>query len=341
MRAARLYAESQAGGDPLGRAHRHGNPQGHRTAQAIACLWSITGNLDIPGGNVIAQPAFGVTTYPFSTQELHDLYGEEFVKRLNEKRIGADSYPCSRTSAAGPSRTCVLEQMETGEPYPIKACLDPDHQHPRRAGGRSQEHYQAALSKLEFNVVVDTFHDAHQHGHRRHHPAGRGHRREGELSPLVVARSSHTRSRRWTRATRRSDWEINLEMAKRLQSERPSPLRDGQGPVRRPPEAVRASPSTSWPPGAAGSLPRGTPTVPYRRHEKGLLRRDGQPGFRTPTGKVELYATSFEEWGLDPLPYYDGAAREPAGAHRSCGRSIRSSSSAGGACRCSSTPSTA
>jgi anaerobic selenocysteine-containing dehydrogenase len=52
--------------------------------------------------------------------------------------------------------------------------------------------------------------------------------------------------------------------------------------------------------------PKGHPcgSTPYRRYEKGLLRNDKKPGFRTPTGLVELYCTSYEKWGLDPLPAY-------------------------------------
>jgi len=42
-----------------------------------------------------------------------------------------------------------------------------------------------------------------------------------------------------------------------------------------------------------------------------LLRADGQPGFETPTGKVELYSKRFEEWGLDPLPYYEEPKESP------------------------------
>ena len=40
----------------------------------------------------------------------------------------------------------------------------------------------------------------------------------------------------------------------------------------------------------------------YRKYEKGLLRADGQPGFATPTGRIELvpYAT-FGAWGIPPL----------------------------------------
>jgi anaerobic selenocysteine-containing dehydrogenase len=34
------------------------------------------------------------------------------------------------------------------------------------------------------------------------------------------------------------------------------------------------------------------------------LRPDGQPGFRTPTGKIELYSTLGEKYGIHPLPFY-------------------------------------
>jgi len=42
----------------------------------------------------------------------------------------------------------------------------------------------------------------------------------------------------------------------------------------------------------------------YRKYETGELRADGQPGFNTPTGRVELWSTLFEQFGDDPLPYY-------------------------------------
>ena len=35
--------------------------------------------------------------------------------------------------------------------------------------------------------------------------------------------------------------------------------------------------------------PDGNPSAPYHRHERGLLRKDGQPGFETPSGRVELW----------------------------------------------------
>ena len=66
------------------------NAEATSTIQALNCLWAITGNIDVPGGNVISRPPFGVTIYPYSTQEVVQLYGEEFVANLTKKRIGAD-----------------------------------------------------------------------------------------------------------------------------------------------------------------------------------------------------------------------------------------------------------
>ena len=45
-------------------------------------------------------------------------------------------------------------------------------------------------------------------------------------------------------------------------------------------------------------------TLSYKKYETGKLRPDGQPGFNTPTGRVELYSTMFRQFGEDPLPYY-------------------------------------
>jgi anaerobic selenocysteine-containing dehydrogenase len=51
--------------------------------------------------------------------------------------------------------------------------------------------------------------------------------------------------------------------------------------------------------------PEGHPSHPYHRFEKGLLRPDRRPGFQTPSGKVELYSSLREEWGLEPIAHYE------------------------------------
>ena len=51
--------------------------------------------------------------------------------------------------------------------------------------------------------------------------------------------------------------------------------------------------------------------VNYRKYETGRLRPDGQPGFNTPTGRIELYSTMFRQFGEDPLPYYEEPQQSP------------------------------
>lgn len=43
----------------------------------------------------------------------------------------------------------------------------------------------------------------------------------------------------------------------------------------------------------------------YKKYEKGLLRPDGDPGFNTPTGLIELKSALYPHWGEDALPYYE------------------------------------
>ncbi len=47
-----------------------------------------------------------------------------------------------------------------------------------------------------------------------------------------------------------------------------------------------------------------TSPIRWKRYEQGLLREDKAPGFNTPSGKVELYSKQLEGMGLDPLPLY-------------------------------------
>jgi len=58
-------------------------------------------------------------------------------------------------------------------------------------------------------------------------------------------------------------------------------------------------------------MPEDGPAKPYRRHERGLLRQDGEPGFNTPSGKIEVYCSAYEDWDLDPLPFYTEPPQSP------------------------------
>lgn len=298
--AARLYATAKPAaihwGVPIDK-----NPEGTTVAQAISHLWCLTGNLDVPGGNVIARPAYGVTTYPFSTQEMHELYGEEFVKRLNEKRIGAGEYGMVRNFRGWAQPDLAVAQMITGEPYPLKACWI---QTSNVLGGQAADvrlHYEA-LKKMEFVVVADLFHN----------PTTMA---VADIVLPVASLAEKESFRSWWAPLQvivpavevgecRSDWEINLELAKRFNPElakRYATVKNLIDDRLRPCGLTYDQLATA---GGWKMPPENSPSRPYRRHEKGLLRPDGQPGFRTPSGKVEFASGSYREWGLDPLPSF-------------------------------------
>ncbi len=62
---------------------------------------------------------------------------------------------------------------------------------------------------------------------------------------------------------------------------------------------------------AGGWVRRDTPMMAYRKWEKGLLRPDGAPGFDTPTGRLEIAATLLAEFGYEPLPEYTEVREGP------------------------------
>jgi anaerobic selenocysteine-containing dehydrogenase len=307
IQAARLFATNKPSaiqwGEPV-----DAMPAGSVVAQAINHLWAITGNIDNPGGNVIAKNSHGVTTYPFSSAELTKLYGADLVKKLNEKRIGANDYPMIKNFRGWVQPDVLIEQMETDKPYKVRGAWI---QTSNILGGQAADprrHYEA-MKKLDFIVVVDLFQNPTSMALADIFlPAATICEKESFRSwwqPLGVSVKAVEGV-----GEARSDWEINLEMAKRLAT---TPvkfktvreliddrLKDGNTNF----EKLKAKGCWEYP-------PEGHHTRPYYRYEKGLLRVDGQPGFETPTGKVELYAKRYEEWGLDPLPYYEEPQESP------------------------------
>ncbi len=53
------------------------------------------------------------------------------------------------------------------------------------------------------------------------------------------------------------------------------------------------------------------PPQEYKRHETGKMRFDGEIGFNTPTRRIELFSTFYEQIGLDPLPYFEEPTESP------------------------------
>jgi anaerobic selenocysteine-containing dehydrogenase len=294
IEAARLYATSKPASIQWGMAI-DGTPAVTPTAQAITDLWCITGNLDIPGGNVIARYAFNAVAYA--------LPGAKGVikletKEADQKRIGVDQYGPLNQFIWRAHNDMVIEQIFTEKPYPIKgmwiqAC------NIVAGNGLDPKKWVEALKKLDFIVAVDLFMNPTTQFADVVLPSATFLEKDGIRSWWVPLQSIN---KALEVEGCKSDLEINFELARRfnpkLKWEKISDLLD---------EILEPSGMTFQELQKKGWAfpPEGHPTSPYYRFEKGLLRADKKPGFQTLSGKVELYSTLREKWNLDPIAHYE------------------------------------
>ncbi len=270
------------------------------TTQAISWLWAITGNFDVPGGNVVARYAFDVVTYPYHASGTMLSLPPE----AHAKRIGTWKYPAVRDFRAWAHPDMVQEQIFTEDPYPIKGMWI-QGSNPVTCTGTDIRKWYNAMKRLDFIVAVDLFMTPSAMLADVVHPAASFLEKESIKSwwiPLQAIKKVVEVG------DCKSDVEINFELARRFKRDFPwRNVEEMFDQIMKPSgmtyQELRDRGWVLPPPGHA--------TTPYRRHEKGILRPDGRPGFRTPSGKIELYSSWLERWGLDPLPYYEEPPYSP------------------------------
>ena len=306
--AARLYATAKPAAMRFGQPV-DSNAEATSTVHALNCLWAITGNIDTPGGNIICRPPYGVTIYPYSTQEVIDLYGAEFVSNLNKKRIGADRYPLVKNFRAWALSDLVLEQMETGKPYPIKGLWCQTNNFIGNTAQDPKRHYEA-VRKLDFNVVVDTFMTPTAQAIADIVlPAGTFPEKDSVFTTGVPLNAIQ---KVITVGECKSDWEINFEMARRL-----NPQAVPWNNVRELfTQRIKASGLTFEElcdkPWALAPKDHPSGSVPYRRHVKGQLRPDKQAGLPHADRKSRAVLHDLRKIRSRSASISQGADRKPA-----------------------------
>lgn len=263
-------------------------------SQAMFSIAAITGNLEKPGGMIV----------PPELLQYIGGWGSEFLSpEQKEKMLGLKEYPFYRSGVTNASDQLILRACETGEPYVQKAAwiqtsdlltgTGPD---PVRA--------EKALLLNEFNVGVDLFMTvtmnklcdivlpAATYPERNGIRVGDGVQHGETINKAVDGGEV------------KSDMEINLELGKRF------------NPEAWPWETVEDMYSYILEPTGLTfeQMQEEAPVyLPYEyyKYEKGLLRPDGQPGFNTPTGRVELWSTFYANLGMDPMPAYHEPAPSP------------------------------
>ncbi len=292
--AARLYADSKPAAVHWGVAVDM-TPALTPLVTGITALWALTGNLDVPGGNVIARFAFDVTSYALpGTKGPIRLKSPE----LDKPRIGADRCMPLNKFYWRCQTDMTLEQIFTEKPYPIKGMWI------QTAGilqglGMDPKRWREALKKLDFIVAVDLFHTPTTQYADVVLPAASFLEKDGFRSWWTPLQSIN-------RAIKvkecRPDVEINFELAKRFDPDyKFETIYDLFDDILKPAGMTfEELQEQGW-----AYPPEGSSSCPYLRHEKGLLRPDKKPGFRTPTGLFEIYSTLREEWGLAPVPHHE------------------------------------
>lgn len=260
------------------------------TAQAINAIWAITGNTDVPGGNIIILNAFG--------QNVSYNYGYNLLApEMQAKRIGAE-YPLM--SKAGFSSTAhsdsILQAIETGKPYPIKM-LWLTSTNPIANMGADAPRIWRAVKNIDFCVVNDLFLTPTAVAFADIFlPAAMSCERDAQRVWWVPLRSMKKVT---SYANVKSDDTVVTELGRRLHPEN-FPWEDERGWQ----DNILRNETKEYGKGFDDLLKEvyAYPDFQYRKYEKGLLRPDGSLGFNTPTGRIELFNSIFSLWGYDPLP---------------------------------------
>ncbi|HXK53186.1 MAG TPA: molybdopterin-dependent oxidoreductase, partial [Hyphomicrobiales bacterium] len=279
--AARLYAEIRPSAMEWGVAIEQ-TPNCIQTVRAVSLLPALTGNIDVPGGWVFGMN--GIGRFPSLIENLSP--------EMNAKRLGADRFKllCGEGADLPAAHIpTVLQAMRTGKPYPVKAFMVFGN-NTLTTYGNSKLVYES-LMKLDFMVCADLFMTP-----------------TAELADLVLPAASWpelnqiaglpTRAANIVLAQQKtvqigeckSDEEIFVALARRMKLETcTEPVEDVLD------AQVRAGTGMSY----DDLKVRGFYKIPFR------YRKYEEKGFKTPTGKIELYSTRFEEMGYDPLPHYE------------------------------------
>ena len=293
IEVARFIATNKPGSIQWGLAVDE-NPNGVQLGHAILSLAAITGNLDVPGGITLGPPAALLGKWRMETRR-------NLSEELWDKRIGAKEWPALSTAMATTHPDETLDTLETGKPYKLRMGWFNSSNFITPTCSVQPDRWYQALKSLEFNVVQDCFMT----------PTAMAFADVflplptfAEADGVVVTHFGRNAvflgaiNEAFRVGETRSDIEVCIELGKKLHPD--------MWPFKDIPDFFTQQLKPELGIDFNDLREQGVyqPKYEYRKHEKGKLRGDGEPGFNTVTGMVELTSTLFEAWGEDPLPYY-------------------------------------
>ncbi len=300
--AVRMLAEHRPVnwiGSSAATVHSSNGLQNHR---AILSLLAMTGDFDVPGGLTIPTHPLPITMFGGTLDFTRE---RDLWPQLKEKRVDKDRLPLWCRLNTEIQMNPLPEYVENGQ---IKAMV--------MFGANAtmwpqSKVYQKAIEDLEFSVAADYFLRPWTHDYvdmvlpaamaqERMSPVATFGRKVFLRDPVVPPLGEA-----------RPDWVIAMEMGTRLghgeecwNGDETQALDSILSSVDLSVEELRAL----GPDGA--NVPAPGPDQ-SRKYEKGLMRKDGKPGFNTPSGKVEFYSDLLAEYGFDPLPHFHEPVESP------------------------------
>lgn len=286
--AARLFARTRPAMLDWGCAIEH-TPKCVQTIRAISMIPALTGNIDIPGAWVFGMKGTG--RFPSLIENL--------TPEQNAKRLGADRFKLLGGEGADLPAAHIptlLQAMREGKPYPVKAFLVFGNNTLTTYANTKLVH--ESLMKLDFMVCADLFMTPTAELADIFLPAALWPELDQLAGLPTVAGNVVLANQRAVRVGEcRPDEEIFVELARRMKlpvgTESVEEVLDGM--------LARGGLNMTF----AELKQKGSVVVPFkfRKYEDG--------GFKTPTGKIELYSTRFEAMGYAPLPTYVEAPETP------------------------------
>ncbi len=256
------------------------NPNSLQTVRAVAILRGLTGNIDVPGSDILGMHI--LKPYPVMKQNIPP-------ERL-KKRLGAEEFKLLggfRAFMPSAHIPAIYNAIINGDPYPVKAMMLWGH-NPLSTVAQTPVVYEA-LQKLEFLVATDFFMTPSAHMADYFLPAAAWPEVNQIVEmPYVTENAVFAQQKILQVGKCRQDEEIMIELARRMklpgaEIEFTDILNGRLEPLSLNFEELKER-FFVYPPHR------------YRKYE--------ERGFRTPSKKVELFSKGLQRQGYDPLPTY-------------------------------------
>lgn len=286
------------------------NPNGVSIVHNLYALVAITGNLDIPGGTNLGYPItldFGQSKF---VSKADNLPPPPLTQEQRDSTIGMKKYPIYELLVNKAVPDELLNTLETDEPYPIRFCWI-GHTSPITPTNTAQPNrWYEALKKMDFTVATNIFMNPSLMALADLVlPLATFLEHEGYTCPLMGEHPGPVGA--MTKVIEpigecKSEFQIAQELGKRMNPEyfcEPGNKYESIETYINQDLKKVVGFDHDWEELRERVVITRRPD--YRKYEKGLLRPDGQPGFNTTTGKIELYCLTFAALGQDPLPVYE------------------------------------